>query len=275
MLPEIGIGTWQYPGGPDLLRQAVEYGATLLDTAELYGNEEVVGQAIQGISNRVFVATKANHWRRKEVFRSAEASLQKLGVECVDLYQLHWPNASVPMEETISAMEDLVDQGKVRFLGVGNFSIREIQRAQSTLRRQKIVSNQVRYSLIHRTIEPRLLPYCQHHGITVLAYSPLGHSFQNVLRSDPHDLLGQIARQIGKTRAQVALNWCIRNPGVIAIPKTESHEHLVENCSCSGWKLSEEQIKLLNRRIRYKSRGLVELALRRMARSILQRLRKV
>lgn len=272
MIPEIGVGTWQYSGGSELLRKAVDLGAILIDTAELYGNEEVVGRAIKGIRDRVLVATKVNHWRREDVRLSADTSLRKLGIDCIDLYQLHWPNGAVPMEETISTMEDLVDQGKVKFLGVSNFSINEFRRAQAALRKQKLVSNQVRYSLIERTIESSILPYCQQHQVTVLAYSPLGHTFRRILDSDPGDVLGQVAKETGKTRAQVALNWCINKAGVAAIPKSESEEHLTENCLSSGWNLTEKQIDLLNRKIRFRRRTRLEAALRRLARNTVQRI---
>jgi len=272
LVPEIGVGTWQYSGGADLLRKAVELGATLIDTAEYYRNEEVVGEAIRGIRERVFVATKVNHWRYRHVIASAEASLRKLGTDRIDLYQLHWPNGAVPIEETMAAMEALVDQGKVRYLGVSNFSVGELEKAQAALRRQRIVSNQVRYSLVERTIEPRLLPYCQQHQVTVLAYSPLGHAFQRVLRADPSDALGTVARAVGKTRAQVALNWCIAKAGVVALPKTELEAHLAENCAASGWTLSNEHMQLLDRSIRYRRRSRPEAALRRLVRNTLQRI---
>jgi len=273
VIPEIGIGTWQYQGGPELLRSAVELGAALIDTAEYYRNEEVVGKAIRGIRGQVFVATKTNHWRYKEVMASADASLKRLGVDRIDLYQLHWPNGAVPLEETMAAMEALVDQGKVRYLGVSNFSIGEMQRAQAALRRQRLVSNQLRYSLVERTIEPRILPYCQRHQVTVLAYSPLGHAFSKLTGADPADVLGRVAKATGKTRAQVALNWCIAKPGVVAIPKTESAPHLAENCASSGWRLSEEHRRLLDRSIRFRRRSRPEAVLRRLVRNTLQRIR--
>jgi diketogulonate reductase-like aldo/keto reductase len=254
-----------------LLRNAVDLGAFLIDTAEYYQNEEIVGQAIREIRNQVFIATKTNHWRHEEVLQSAEASLRKLGVDRIDLYQLHWPNAAIPMEETLAAMEDLVDQGKVRFLGVSNFAVHEVKRAQAALRKAKIVSNQVRYSVIERTIEPRLLPYCQQQGITILAYSPLGHSFSRIHDNDPHRVLETVASEAGKTQAQVALNWCVRHPGVVAIPKTESERHLAENCASSGWRLSGDQIERLSRSIRFRRRGRLEASLRRFARTMVQR----
>ena len=123
-LAEIGLGTWQYEGGVEPLRTGIALGACFIDTAESYSTEEVVGRAIQGIRNKVFVATKVSprHFRRSDVIRSAEASLRRLKTDYIDLYQLHWPNYAVPIEETMAAMEKLVESGKIRFIGVSNFS---------------------------------------------------------------------------------------------------------------------------------------------------------
>jgi len=266
----IGIGTYLYRGSPGLLRQGVEWGATLIDTAEYYENEEIVGRVIRGIRDRVFVATKLNHWHRDDVFKCADASLRKLGVDVIDLYQLHWPNSAIPIGETMAAMEELVEQGKVRHLGVSNFTLPELKRAQRALRKQRIVSNQVRYSLVHRTIEPHLLPYCQENSISVIAYSPLGHRFGNLMQADPNGVLGDIARETNRTVAQVALNWCIAKPSVVAIPKTESVEHLRENCGASGWELTPEQIMRLERSVKFRSRSRPELILRRWIRGAVQ-----
>jgi diketogulonate reductase-like aldo/keto reductase len=277
---EIGVGLWDYRSGPELLRKAIDLGVTFIDTAELFEDpvsgeaeaEVVVGQAIKGIRDKVFVANKTNHWRRADVFKSCETSLKKLGIDRIDLYSVHWPNAKTPMEETIGAMEELVEQGKVRFLGVSNFSIGEMKRAQAALRKHKIVSTQLRYNLIDRTIEPRLLPYCRENGITVIGFSPLGHSFQRVLERDPEDALGKVAKECGKTKAQVALNWCIRQPGLITIPKTNSKSHMVENCASSGWQLSEEHCSFLEQKVQFRRRGELEAAVRRLARGLFQKL---
>ena len=273
-IPEIGTGTYLYHGSAELLRHGVDLGATLIDTAEFYENEEIVGQAIQGIRDRVFVATKANHWRRKDILKSADASLRKLGIDTIDLYQIHWPNPAVPIEETMSAMEDLADRGKVRFIGVSNFTLPELKLAQRAMRKHRIVSNQVRYSLVHRTIEPHLLPYCQANQITVIAYSPLGHRFASLVEADPEGSIPRVAAETGRTVAQVALNWCLAKPGVVAIPKTESAEHLAENGQSSDWRLTEAQMKLLNESVRFRSRSRWELALRRFARGVVERYRE-
>ncbi|MGQ9655824.1 MAG: aldo/keto reductase, partial [Thermodesulfobacteriota bacterium] len=119
MLPEIGLGTWMYRGETEPIRRAVELGATHIDTAESYGTEDAVGEAIEGIRDRVFVATKVSpsHFRHDDLVRAAENSLRRLRTDHIDLYQLHWPSAEVPIAETMGAMEELVDAGKVRFIG--------------------------------------------------------------------------------------------------------------------------------------------------------------
>ncbi len=274
MLAEVGFGTYQYRGGVDLLRNAIEPGVWLIDSAELYHNEEVVGKAMENLRDRVFIATKTNHWRYDEVLKCAEASLKRLRCDLIDLYQLHWPNAAVPIAETMAAMEALVEGGKVRFIGVSNFTVSEMQEAQRALRKQKIVSNQMRYSLVDRTIERDLLPYCQRNHVTVIAYSPLGSNFRRILESDREDALGKVAKMTTRTKAQVALNWCLCKAGVVVIPKTDSMGHLVENCGSSGWRLSNEQIALLDNGIRHRSRGRWEVALRTCARRTLQSLRR-
>src|SRR5579859_5847065 len=239
-IPEIGLGTYQYAGSGELLRQGIELGAAFIDTAELYQNEEVVGQAIKGVRDRVFVATKTHHWKYQEVLRCAEASLRRLGISTIDLYQVHWPNAAVPIEETMGAMEKLVQQGKVRFVGVSNFTLPEFARAQAALTKVKIASNQMRYSIVDRTVERDVLPFCRQADVTLIAYSPLGHDFQKIVKADRAGVLAQLSRETGKTVAQIALNWCVAKPGVVAIPKTQSAKHLQENCRSSGWRLSAD-----------------------------------
>lgn len=270
-IPEVGLGTWRYRAGPDLLRSGMDAGAAFIDTAELYRTEPVVGDAVRGRRGEVFIATKTNHWRYSEVLQSADASLRRLRVETIDLYQLHWPYAGVPIEETMSAMERLVDLGKVRFIGVSNFTVPELRRAQACLGKLRIVSNQVRYSLIDRTIETELLPYCQRNGVTVIAYSPLAHDIQAIVRADRSCALNAVSHETGKTVAQIALNWCLINPGVVVIPKTESAAHLAQNCEVSGWRLTEAQARLLEKSVRFDRRGRLAISLRRSVRRARQR----
>jgi diketogulonate reductase-like aldo/keto reductase len=272
-LPEIGLGTSNYKGGVDPLRKGIELGAFFIDTAESYGSEEIVGEAVKGSRERVFIATKVSpaHFKREDLLKAADHSLRRLKTDRIDLYQLHEPSSTVPIEETMAAMESLTDAGKVRFIGVSNFSVRQLKKAQSAMRKHTIVSNQVRYSLVDRTIEKDLLPYCQKNGITILGYSPLARGIHNVQRKDSRGVLRKVAAAIGKTEVQVALSWCIAKPGVIAITKSDSVERIIEDCNVSGWRLSADQSRQLDEGIKHRGRGAAEVTLRRLARRILDR----
>jgi diketogulonate reductase-like aldo/keto reductase len=267
-LPEIGFGTWNYSGGVEPLRAAIEYEACLIDTAEAYGTEEIVGQAISGRRDRVFLATKVlpRNFKRRDLIAAAERSLRRLGTDYIDLYQLHWPNLTVPIEETMRGMEELVDTAKVRFIGVSNFSVRDLINAQAALSKQRIAANQVRYNLVERTIEGGLLQYCQKNGITVIAYSPLATGLGNIRAMDPQEVLRRVAEASSKSEVQVALNWCIRKENVIAISKASTVAHIQENLGASGWKLQPESVRLLEEKIRSRRRGPLQTSARRAVR---------
>jgi len=271
-IPAIGFGTWRYSGGVEPLRAVVERGPCLLDTAEIYGTEELVGEVIRGRRQQVFLATKAapRNFRRADLIRAAENSLRRLGTDYIDLYQLHWPNLTVPVQETMSAMEELADAGKIRFIGVSNFSTGCLRRAQAALSRHKIVSNQVCYSLIDRTIESGLLPYCQQNSITVIAFSPLGLNFAALREADPVGVLAQVASESGKTEAQVALNWLIAKKNVIAIPKASTIAHALEDREAAGWRLSAGQYALLESEVRFRRNGPLHALARDCRRYVLQ-----
>lgn len=265
-LPEIGLGTWTYHAGPEPLRAGLQAGARFIDTAEAYGTEAVVGKAIRGQRARVFLATKvaANHFRRADLLTAANRSLRLLGTDYIDLYQLHEPNDAIPVEETLGAMEELVDAGKVRFIGVSNFTVAQLQRAERAMSRHSIVANQVRYNLADRTIEGELLEYCAARRITIIAYSPLARGLPYLYDSDPAGVLQEIARACGKTPAQVALNWCLSREPVVVIPKGNSVGHVIENCAASGWRLSTEDLWRLDTQFVSRRRHAMEVMLRRV-----------
>jgi len=271
-LPAIGLGTWQYKGGTEALRVGIALGACFIDTAESYGSEEVVGQAIRGIRKDIFLATKVSprHFRPADVMAAADGSLKRLNTDYVDLYQLHWPNYTVPIEETMRAMEQLVDSGKVRFIGVSNFFVRDLQNAQKAMTKHKIVSNQVRYNLIDRSIELGLLEYCQKHNITIIAHSPLATDLARIKARDPERVIDRVAEDRSITPAQVALNWCISKAGIVTIPKSNSIEHVKENCTASEFRLFPEDLQLLDRNVRHGRRSSFEIRLRSWARYGLQ-----
>ena len=252
MIPEIGLGVWKYRGGVEPLRRGIELGAFLIDTAEMYRTEDVVGQAVKGMREKVFIASKVSggHLRYDDVLHAADASLRQLEIDCMDLYQIHWPNSSVPIKETMRAMETLVDRGLIKYIGVSNFSVGQLRAAQTAMSKYPVVSNQVLYNLNRREIEYDLLPYCQRQNVTVIAYTPLDDgrlaTKSRFRRSQGMKVMEEVASQVGKTLAQVALNWCTSHPNVIAIPKSDSVARTEENCGASGWRLSPEQMQRLD-----------------------------
>ncbi|HKD65229.1 MAG TPA: aldo/keto reductase [Candidatus Binataceae bacterium] len=252
IVPEIGIGVWRYRGGAEPLRRGIDLGATLIDTAEVYGTEDVVGQAIKGIRDRIFVATKVSgeHLGHDQLLRAANASLRRLDIGIIDLYQIHWPNSSVPIKETMRAMETLVDRGLVKYIGVSNFSLFEMLAAQAAMSKYPIVANQVLYNLNRREIEADLMPYCERNRISIIAFTPLDDgsltSMPRFRANQKMRTLSHIAEESGKTMGQVALNWCTSRPCVITIPKSNHADRVAENCGASGWRLSKSQVQALD-----------------------------
>ncbi len=229
------------------LRLGIELGMTFIDTAEGYGkghSEEIVGRAMKGIRDRVFIATKVSpeHLSYDALLRSAEGSLRTLKTDYIDLYQVHWPNPKVLINETMRAMERLLREGKIRYIGVSNFSLRELKETQAAISEVEIVSVQVEYNFFDRTIEDSILPYCESEGITTIAYSPLD---QGKIASGEERIkrLKMIAGKYNRTMAQVALNWLISHPSVIAIPKATNPDHIKENAFSADFELSDEDFR--------------------------------
>jgi diketogulonate reductase-like aldo/keto reductase len=259
-IPALGLGTWgiggfSYPDysndelAIEIIRFAVEIGMNFIDTAEMYGaghSEELIGEAIKGIREKVFIATKVlpTNFRYEDVIKACERSLRRLKTSYIDLYQLHWPNPSIPIKETMRAMEKLVNEGKIRYIGISNFSVEETIEAMNALSKYEIVSNQVEYSLLVRDIEKDLLEFCRKNRITVIAYSPLARG--ELLKGKYYEFLSKIGKKYNKTAAQVALNWLIIKENVTAIPKAFSREKIVENMGAYGWKLSDEDLKTID-----------------------------
>lgn len=252
MIAEIGLGTWKYRGGSKPLQRGIELGATFIDTAEMYRTEDQVGAAIRGIRDELFIATKVSghNLRRDDLLKAADNSLLLMGTDIIDLYQIHFPNSSIPIRETMGAMEELVDRGTVKYIGVSNFSVSQLQEARAAMSKYPVVSNQVLYNLKSRRIERDLIPYCEESGVTVIAYTPLADgSLAAKSRLSPDkrgSALEEVAQEAGKTSAQVALNWCLTRPPVVVIPKTNSVERTEENCGATGWRLTADQVQRLD-----------------------------
>lgn len=257
-IPALGLGTWRMGGGmtPDYsqderyieaIRTALNIGYRHIDTAQMYGSghtEELVGRAIAGFPREeLFITTKVSrtNLRYADVLKACDGSLQRLGVSSIDLYLIHWPNPSIPLEETFRALNELVASGKVKRLGVSNFDLELLKRAQ-LLADTPIATDQVKYHLLAREPERTgLLDYCRANDILLTAYSPLGKG--SVLRRPE---LRRLARRLGATPAQIAISWLLHKPGVITIPKASSEEHLKENFEAVDLELSEEELALLD-----------------------------
>jgi len=221
-------------------------GMNIIDSAEAYESEGLVAKAIKGRRrDELFIATKVwlDHLRRDDLLAALERSLKRLEVSYVDLYQVHFPNPSVPIAETMGAMEDLRESGKIVSIGVSNFSLKQLVEANSALRKSEIASIQVNYSLLHRGAEGELLPFCQKNGIAILAYYPLGHGR---LASESVKMRA-VCTQTSKTSSQVSLNWLASTPNVFPIPRASNPDHVRENLGASGWRLTPEERAELER----------------------------
>lgn len=245
-VPKIGIGTWNMRGDScrRALLGALEMGYRHVDTAEMYGNEHEVGRALaeSGLPREeLFLVTKVwtNHLRHADVLKACARSLEQLDTSYADLYLIHWPGSDVPIAETIGAMELLVQEGKVRQIGVSNFSTAQIQEARSASS-IPVFCNQVKFSPLHP--QPRLLPYCQEHDILLTAYTPLEKG-----RVGTTETLQQIGDKYDKTAAQVALRWLIDKELVAAIPKASNPDHQRENLEIFDFSLEEEDRRAIDR----------------------------
>ena len=225
----------------EALRYGIEKGMTLIDTAEVYGaghSEELVGKAIEGCRPNLIVATKFSPENNgyENLLEAAERSLKRLNTDYIDIYQIHWPNPAIPLEETLRAMELLVDQGKVRYIGFSNFYEKDLKEANTLLNHTTVFSNQLELNLFDRFAEISVLPYCQKNNMAFLAYSPLDKG-----RLAPAwNRLEEIAKSYDKTVSQVILNWLICHPNVIAIPKAVKREHLKQNAASAEFRISKE-----------------------------------
>lgn len=249
-VPVIGQGTWQLRDpakAQAALRAGLGLGMTHIDTAELYsGSEEVVGRAIKGRRDEVFLVSKVlpRNASYENTIRACGASLGRLDTPRLDVYLLHWNESYVRLDETMRAMGDLIQAGKTRFAGVSNFDVEELQEAQAALKGHRLVCDQVLYHLGDRGIEHELLPFCEANDIAVVAYSPFGGPGASWPPGGKRGArtLEDIARKHAKTPRQVCLNFLTRNENVFAIPKAENVEHVRENAGSVGWELDERDL---------------------------------
>lgn len=267
------------------IHRAIELGCNFLDTADMYGpftNEELVGRAIEGRREKVFLATKFGNERNPDgswisingkpdyVKRACDASLKRLRVSTIDLYYQHRVDKTVPIEETVNAMAELVKEGKVRYLGLSEAAPATLRRANAV---HKITALQIEYSLFTRDVEAEVLPTVRELGAGFVAYSPLGRGLLTGSIAKPGDftegdyrenhprfqgdnfkhnlelvaLLKQIASEKGITPAQLALAWLLaQGPDIVPIPGARKRKHLEENCAAVDIELTKEDIERID-----------------------------
>ncbi|OGO29153.1 MAG: hypothetical protein A2W33_03015 [Chloroflexi bacterium RBG_16_52_11] len=254
----LGLGTWRMGGSlyPDYsqddqvigtIQAAIELGYTHIDTAEMYAaghTEELVGKAILNFPRQsLFITTKIWHTNLsyEDIHPALQGSLRRLGTDYIDMCLVHWPNKNISFDETFRALNEMVAAGEVHHLGVSNFNLEMLQRAQE-LCATPIVTNQVPYNLYNHTyIKNGVLKYCQQNDILVTAYSPFDRGAVLI-----NDEVQRIAAQYGKTPAQIALHWLIQQPNVVTIPMSSSPEHLKSNLGALDVALSPAESDVLD-----------------------------
>lgn len=262
-----------------IINHAIDNGVNFIDTAEVYaygGSERIIGETIEERGDRedIVIATKVypENLRYRDVLKAATASQKRLRTEVIDLYQIHHPNCTIPLSETMKALDELLEAGKVRYVGVSNFGSSLTQQAMDLLKNGDIVSNQMEYSLIVRDIEREVLPFLRGVGIATIAYSPLTMGLLTGKYDEETELpkedrrarlplfsrksnLKQLAPLIGAMRevaeahdatiAQVALNWLLRFDDVFPIPGAKTPEQVQSNVGAAKWRMSDDEWRKL------------------------------
>lgn len=260
LVSAIGQGTWAMGGRFTVdtsedaamiaaIRKGLDLGMTFIDTAEVYAAghaETLVGQALEGRRSEAFIASKVSpeNLHAEGVAKAAEGSLKRLRTDYIDLYQIHWPNPTIPIDETMASLDRLVEQGKVRFVGLSNFSRKGTDEVLSCAGNTP-VSNQVEYNLFDRTIEHDLLPYCREHGMALIAYCPFDRG-NSVQPGSSNDVLAGIAAKHGATTAQVILNWLAAVQNVLPIPKAGNPAHLEQNAKALEFSLDQADLAAID-----------------------------
>ena len=221
------------------LRRGIDLGLTLIDTAEMYGTEDLVGEAVRDCRDKAFIVSKVlpGNASYEGTKRACERSLKRLGTDYIDLYLLHWIG-HYPFSETVRALVELRQEGKIRQWGMSKLEVDDMEHILSLPHGKDCAANQVLYNLKDRGIEYDLIPWSERHNIPVMAYTPLGEG-----RLRDHKTLTDIARRHNATSTQIILAWIMRTPNVIAIPKASSIAHVEENARSLDISLTEEDLR--------------------------------
>jgi diketogulonate reductase-like aldo/keto reductase len=253
----VGFGTWGMGGWAlnsdssndaneiKAIKFAIGHNINVIDTAEMYGRghaEELIAQAIKGKEREdLFIISKVSpaNLTYEKVMRAAEASLKRLNTKYIDLYLIHWPTPLMDMRAVISAMEDLIDKGMIRSMGVSNFGVNDIRKALEHSKRYEITANQISYSLAKMDPEDDIIPFCAKNKIKIIAYTPLGKGKVTKMKEAI-----DVANKYKKTPIQVALNYLMKKS--LPIPKATNIEHIKEILGSVGWGLDEKDYKMLS-----------------------------
>lgn len=261
-MPVFGLGTWMMGGdkirNPDnddkanirAIKNAIDVGITHIDTAENYAEghvEELIGEAIKGYNRaKLFLVSKVDksNLRSNDLINACKNSLKRLQTDYLDLYLIHAPNSEIPIEETMKAMDFLLEKGLIRNIGISNFNIERTQKAQACTK-SKIVANQLHYNLIYREVERKsFVSYCQENDIMLIAWRPIQ---KGILAQKGTPILDKMAAKYNKTPAQIAINWLISQENVVTLSKMGKKEHLEENLGALGWQMEKEDIEKLRK----------------------------
>jgi diketogulonate reductase-like aldo/keto reductase len=250
----IGQGTWYLDRGDRgqaiaALQRGLDLGMSHIDTAEMYGDAElVIAEAIAGRRDEVFLVSKVlpSNASRRGTVTACERSLKRLNTDRLDCYLLHWPG-SYPLEDTVAAFEELKRAGKIRSWGVSNFDVDDLDELLDVAGEGRIACNQVLYHLKQRAIEHAVLPWCERHGVAVVAYSPFGHDDFPTAGSAGGKVLQRIAEAHAATPRQVALAFLTRAPSLLAIPKAASAAHAAENAAAGALELAADELAELDK----------------------------
>ena len=253
-VPVIGQGTWYIDHGDRktavaALRRGIDLGMIHIDTAEMYGDAElVIADAITGQRDKIFLVSKVlpSNASRRGTITACERSLKRLNTDRLDCYLLHW-RGSYPLAETVAAFEQLVSSGKIRSWGVSNFDADDLEEMLAVAGEGTIACNQVLYHLRERAIEHAVIPWCEAHEVAVVAYSPFGHNDFPQPRSKAGEVLQRIAEAHGASPRRVALAFLTREPYVFAIPKASTPEHAAENAAAGDLVLGDEEVAALDK----------------------------
>ncbi|CAN5115507.1 aldo/keto reductase [soil metagenome] len=259
-LPVFGLGTWTMGGRLEhdihnddqrnisAIKNAIEAGITHIDTAEKYAAgyaETLVGKAIRGYDRKdLFLVTKIaeEHLHYNDVETSLHHSLERLQIDYIDMYMVHGPSPTIPIEETMEALDDLVDKGFIKNLALSNFTVERFEKAQRASK-HKIVAGQYHFNLKYREPERKnILDYCQSHDVMFIAWRPIQ---KGIIAMTNSPLLKQLCKKYTKTPTQIAINWLISQKNVVTLSKMSTQEHLEENLGALGWSLEKEDVQKL------------------------------